>query len=533
MIGALQIKKFVDRPRDDFRSWKQLSPFELEAMVAELPTKPPIWKKLSQTQKVCFQIGVRIGSFFFILDTGKGKSLLAMALSLYYRKLRMARRWLVLVPNRVNVDEWRDEFEKHIPGIPYILLKGSSVDKWDALESHPDPAFVVVTYDGLVRMLSNAIEDKKRSTKRKKKQKLKLDPKLLRRFAALVDGLHLDESTEIANKMRLPFRMVRQLAKLQTKAQREAMGEPKLVYTLTGTPFGRDPKPVWAQMYLVDGGASLGETLGLFRSAFYKEVFDDFGRAKHHFDKSKEKLLNRFLCHRSIRYKVDPKTLPKVIPKKVYFRLAADPQRYLDQAMKALRQARGNFQQLKTSFMRMRQIASGFLGYKDDDSGAKAQIEFNPNVKLDGLMRIMQEEIREGDKSIIFHEFIYSGFMIARELERAGIDFARIYGGTKDTSHQLGRFKTDPSCGVLILNNAAGAFGLNLQVAKNGLYFESPVDPKIRLQTQRRFERQFSAHSEVGLWDLLTRGTPDETILRFHAEGRNLWKAVVDGEFRF
>jgi hypothetical protein len=67
-----------------------------------------------------------------------------------------------------------------------------------------------------------------------------------------------------------------------------------------------------------------------------------------------------------------------------------------------------------------------------------------------------------------------------------------------------------------------------LQIAKYGIYYESPVGAIMRKQTEKRLDRQYSIHDRIMLIDLIVRGTVDQSILDFHAEGRSLWKAILN-----
>jgi hypothetical protein len=48
------------------------------------------------------------------------------------------------------------------------------------------------------------------------------------------------------------------------------------------------------------------------------------------------------------------------------------------------------------------------------------------------------------------------------------------------------------------------------------------------MQTQKRFDRQYSLHKNVFLYDLIVRGTADQSILDFHSEAGSLWKAIIN-----
>jgi SNF2 family DNA or RNA helicase len=511
MIPKRKIKAFLTQPRDDLRTYKKLTLSQLEALKAQLPVQPPIWNKLKIHQKVGFLLGAKYGRIALWLDTGTGKSCLSIALARYFRKLKTIKRCLILVPNNINKYEWKREIKKHSPETSHVILSGSSLQKWDQLRSNQS-FLVIATYAGLVRMACKIVKNKKG------KNKLAPDPKLVRELAKAFDGLVNDESTSLGSRSSLAFRICRQIGK-----------KAPFVANLSGTPFGRDPTPLWAQMFLIDGGESLGKNLGLFRAAFFTAQENIWsGYPEYTFDKRKKGLLNRCLAHRSIRYEADKADLPPVVSIVKYIRLPSDAKTYYEKAKERLIAAHGNYQEQKNSFLRLRQISSGFLGYKDDERGVKAQVEFNPNPKLEMLLSIIQAA-QASYKICVMHDFIFSGTMIARELKKLGIGYARVYGKTKkEAPEQLRKFDEDEDCRVFIINSA-GAFGLNLQRAKAMIFFESPVSPMIRTQMERRVERQGSTHNKVFRYDLLTEHTVDQQIRDMHAEGKSLLEAIVNG----
>lgn len=435
---------------------------------------------------------------------------MSIAASRYLRKAKIMRQALVLVPNKVNTHEWAREILKHSPNTSYRVLEGSTNDKWVTLEDGAS-LLTITTYPGLLHMVCT-----ERQRKRSKKMQMVPDMKLIKKFCKHFDALFLDESIAIGNRSALPFRICRQIAK-----------RCKVVVPLCGTPFGRDPTPLWAQMFLVDWGQGLGENLGIFRGALFKEKENYWsGFPEYHFDKTKKALLTRFLAHRSIRYKVSEADLPRVtsITKMVY--LPEDTRTYYQKAKDNLKIAKSK-QERENLFIRMRQLSSGWLGYKDElDAKAKVIFEYNP--KLEMLTSIL-ESIRGQNKAIVFHDFITSGEIICNELKRLKIGHVWVRGGVKDPAKLLDRFDNDDDVEVMVLNSA-GAFGLNLQKAKYGIAYESPVSVLIRTQMERRFIRQHSEHDKVFLFDLLVADTVDVQIRAYHKQGKDLLRAVVDGE---
>lgn len=519
VIPKAVIKKFLERERLDFRRWKKYKYNKLNALMENLPVRPPIWKKLRKHQRVCLLLGARYGSWAFFLDTGCGKSLLSIAMARYFKKAKIGKRYLVLVPNRINMYEWKDEIEKHSPKTKFSILDGSSVQKWGELMKG-ESLLYVTTYMGLLHMVCKTTKTKKGVTK--------MAPwdKKINQLLKLLDGFFHDESTELGNPDSLTYRVCRRFTM--------AKDRPRPVFPLTGTPFGKDPKPLWAQMFLVDKGYSLGESLGLFRSAFYSETINAMtGFPEYHFEKKKSTLLHDFIAARSIEYTADAASLPALVPIIKEVPMSADAEAHYYAVQSEFKDALAgtgpkSLTVIKNSFIRLRQISSGFIGYQDDETGERASLQFQDNPKLEMLMSILSE-VAPRYKAVIFHQFTISGDMIARDMKKAGIGFERIYGKTKDQKAVLNTYKKDEKCRVLLLNNDCGGFGLNLQIARYGIYFESPICPIMRKQTRRRVERQGSEHSTVFIYDLVTQGTYDHANLVSLEEGKNLLEDVLRG----
>lgn len=518
VIPKAAIKKFLARKRRDYRRWQDKTLRELQDYCDALAERPPIWKVLQKHQRVCFILGARLRRFCFWNDTGTGKTLLSLALMLYFRKIGLVRRNLVLVPNKVNKYEWVRDVHKWSPNTECLVLRGSSDSKWIAMQQSK-AGIIIETYGGLIHLLTETMK----ITHKGKKPRIGqvIDMKKVDRLRSIVQGLYMDESIYVVRKKGFGSLMHRLCKHLANTCE--------TVFALNGTPFGRDPTDLWGQMHIVDQGYSLGETLGLFRAAFFTAKENFFGGPTYTFIKKLEPLLHDFIANASIRYTADAADLPKVVPITREVLLADDAQSYYDKARDAVLAARGNYREMKNAFMRMRQVSSGFVGYYDDELGTKASYVFKPNPKLESLLSYI-DSIDPRYKIVVFHQFTFSGNLIEAALRKEGYDTARIYGKTKDPDAELEAFSKDPRCGILLLQNDAGGYGLDrVKVARYGLYYESPVGTVLRKQTMRRVERQYSEHSTVFIVDFVTRGTVDQQILDAHAEGFDLFAAIVEG----
>lgn len=516
-MGIIPLKQrnaFLERDRRDFREYKKLTDEQLEERMLKLPVKPPIYYKLTLLQKVCFIIGAETQRFCFLNSTGTGKSLLSIALIRYFRRLGILKKALILVPNKINKYEWEAELKKHSPKSSSLVLDGSTKQKWDNL-NQSDALFVFETYAGMTRMVCNLEQRKK---KKKIVPMLVPDPKKLALLAKHFGGLVCDESTRVGHHTSLPFRFCRKLSKTAP-----------VVFTMTGTPFNRDPSLLWAQLYLVDNGFTLGETLGLYRSIFCNETENFFsGMPEYNFNKKQETLLHDFIANSSISYPADEGSLPQCVEIIKEVKLPSDAGSYYDKMREQLQASRGNFNEIKNAFVRMRQISSGFMGYEDDETGEKAKFEFPDNPKLDLLMSLLGE-MDPDDKVIVFFDFNYSGERILNELKQQKIDALLMYGKTKDTALVRDQFLKDKKKRVLLLQNKLG-IGINVQVSRYNIFFESPVSAIDRKQCVGRFVRQHSAFKTVFQYDLVMKDSVDLDILRFHKEGGDLFEAIVRGQ---
>lgn len=516
VIPKRAVTQFLKRPRDDFRHYKRLTYKQLSSMKRRLEAKPPIWKKLWKHQRACFLLGVKCKKFFYCLDTGCGKTLLSLSLIRYFRKVDKTTRFLIVVPNRINVYEWEAEIQIHCPKTKYLLLDQATPKNWENL-MESDATINVITFGGLRYMVCGLRKKKKGSS-----NEMFISDKHVGWMSKCLNGVIVDESTFVGNHDSLDTRII---SRLMRKAKYGAL--------LSGTPFGKDPKMLWSQMKLVDGGHSLGETLGLFRAAFYREVENHFSSfPDFEFIHSKKQQLHDFIAHRSIRFKASG--LPPCVPITKTVPLSTEAYPFFDAAQAAFDEAvrgygSGNLQQIQSSFVLLRQISSGYVGYKDVVDGSKIQFEFKEKPKLEMLLSLLQE-VAPNHKSIIFFDYVPTGRIIARELRALKIGCHLIQGGVKDQKGKLHEFKHDDRIRALVLNNSCGGYGLNLQVARYGFYYESPLSPIMRTQTRRRFERQGSKHDSVFLYDLITKGTKDQAILDAIAEGRNLFDAVIEGK---
>lgn len=517
MIPGAIIEDFLSRGLDSHLWIKRLTTKQLDEAISQLHPVPRFMPKLRRHQKACFLLGVSYPKFLFLLDMGTGKTLLSLTLLSYWFQVGLIKRALIFLTSDKAFLTWERQIREFGVDLPIVSLEGPSTQKWKQLEAAKE-GVALVPYPGALAMVSTSVSVKG-------KRKWKLDNKLVAKLSRWSEGLVIDESTRCGNHRSLTFKL---LAKLKKTAE--------VRYALTGRPFGRDPTMLWPQYNLIDDGETLGETLGLFRAAFFEEKDNPWNKyAKDYTFKHKlEPKLSRLIQNRSITYSAEECIdLPKVVPNTVYVTLPEGTRAYYKRLVDQLIEAKGNLREAKSVFLRMRQISSGFIGLKDEETGERASIEFEENPKLDRLIELV-EELPAGRKAVVFYDFTLSGRKICDRLKDLGVKPVWLWSGTTDTRKELERFARDADCVVAVAQNRLAAMSLDgLQhVANYDMYYESPVGAIDRVQSERRLVRDGQKRT-VFRYDLLMKNTVDDKIRAFHKEGMDLFQALMEDPAKF
>lgn len=467
-------------------------------------------------------LGLKYPSYFYTLGMGGGKTWLS--LNLYRARVQTgkASRALVCVSNVVNLEEWRNQAKLHAKDCTLETIEMSGKEnRTDAIfDSRSD--IVVITYAGLARICSKP----EQVEKGKKRRKWYLDPKACDQIAKAFSVFILDESTCVSNSQSLFYRVCRRIRK-----------GVRYCYALTGTPFDKQPEPLWAQFFLVDGGYTLGETLGLWRAAFCSEKERFWGGVDHEFREKMMPVLAKRICHRSIRYSEEEcQDLPRAVGgitdsewMLIESKLSKEAFPYYESISDELKAAHGNYELIDNSYTRMRMLSSGWLGAKTED-GEKAEIIFPHNPKLDDVLAKM-EELDPDKKFIIVHWFNVSGKLITQRLEERKHKFEWVYGkgSAKKKISALESFKRKSGPRILVASTAISK-GVNLQEAARYMaFFESPDSLRERKQMEARVRREVQKlKGSRYFYDAVCKGTIDLKILRAMKEGKRYLDIIID-----
>lgn len=497
----IKTEKYLGRELKNLHQLKECSDYiidsSLEKLKFDFVTKP------YRHQKACFIAGTSEKRLLFFLWMGTGKTKLVLDLLAFHRREKtIKKRTLVLVPSEANIVAWQDEVKVHRPEfvlLPLLLNK-----------TIPGGASVVVsTYQRLVRLMTDDVPG------RKGKKRWAVNLKRLNFFAEHFDAIICDESTHLMNSDSLTTRIVVALSWRFSVA-----------YGLTGTPFGRDPNALFSQFLAIDKGAAFGSSEFQFQKAFFNRR-ETRWKTVYEINPSRESELRRAMRNSSVHFDLaECITLPPVIEHTITVPLSKEASlAYHGQKRDFLEDAEQK--KRETNFIRLRQIATGFKVYEDDEEG-RLEEAFDENPKLDALFQLLTE-IPENSKIIIFNDFIFSGDRIAEGIAKLKIMFARLYSGTKDSHAELRKFLDEPKCRILLCNAKSGAYGLNLQIANYLIFYESPVSGIVRMQAFARPLRA-SQTKTVFFYDIVSQGTIEERIVAWGRQGKDYMQAVLSGK---
>lgn len=511
LISKRAVTAYLDRDFDDFRWMKRLTREQIMAELNRLKVKPVFKTEPWLHQLVCFYVGICCPQFLFLLDMGLGKTKILSDLITQAQREKKIERALITVPRKINIYSWNEDLLRHSELEPWTCEASEIEAKRDRLLS-PKGDVTVIDLQGLQWALC---------VKNKKTGKLVRDDKLIRMAQKLYQFVGIDESHKLSSHDNLWFGIANQLTKSAEQC-----------YATTGTLFGKDVEDLWSQFKLVDRGETFGENLGLFRAGLFTTVMKPWKGTTYVFDKKMEPQLTRMLQHRSLRYdedEVPELDVPKRALRVVRTFMTGEQREHYMRALEGLINAGGQIKALEANWLRMRQIISGYLAWKDEYGDHV--LPFKENPKLDALETKLDEMGKS--KMVVCYDYTETGKLIVDRVKELGYGYEWFYGGTKDQAASRERFMRDPKCKVFVMNSEAGGTGNDglQKVARYMTFFETPTPPTTRKQTIKRIHRPGQAERTF-IYDLVMARSLDQGILDGLQESNDLYDTVVNGKAR-
>ncbi|WP_051278221.1 DEAD/DEAH box helicase [Solimonas flava] len=146
------------------------------------------------------------------------------------------------------------------------------------------------------------------------------------------------------------------------------------------------------------------------------------------------------------------------------------------------------------------------------------------SAKLDLLMTLLPDMLREGRRILLFSQFASMLALIEIELKERGIDYLLLTGATQDRESLVDRFQRE-EVPLFLISLKAGGVGLNLTAADTVIHYDPWWNPAVENQATDRAHR-IGQDKPVFVYKLLSEGTVEEKIAELQARKRQLADAL-------
>lgn len=419
-------------------------------------------------QKVGSAFLWKIGSGLLGDSPGTGKTLQVMALA----EKAGAEKILVFCP-AVLKHQWKNEIEKFVPHRKAIVIEGTKTERVALWREEAD--YYIANYELLLRDFDNMNSRE-------------------------WDYIFADEATKICNPQAKQSKAIK---KLRAK-KRVAM---------SGTPISNRAEDCWNLIDFTNPGA-FGNYWAFLGRYCVKNRFNAIF-AYQNMDELRDKL-KRYMIRRT-KEEVLPE-LPAKITTDVPFVLSEEEAKLQKKIkMEILHEIEASdINKLETpmtlqytivKFGRLRQLADSLELLGDNKT----------STKLEVLRELLQENVQNGVKVIIFSEFAKMCDILDRELQE--YKPIKITGSVPNEERQplLDRFNADPECKICIMSSA-GVWGLNITAASIVVNYDLPFSLS-KLEQRIGRAHRYGQKNKVQVFNLLGKGTADMAIKKIiHAK---------------
>lgn len=317
------------------------------------------------------------------------------------------------------------------------------------------------------------------------------------------DMVVLDESSSFKNARSKRF-----------KALRLVRPRIRRLVELTGTPAPNGMEDLWAQIFLLDGGARLGKTLTSYREKFFSQDKSYPGQPYRTYSlkDGSESAIRGAISDICVSMKAeDYLTLPEfvedVIPvvldskaRKAYDRLEKEMLLQVDDQLITA----GSAAVLNG---KLSQLCSGAVY---DESGGAVEIH---NCKVEAFLEVVEQ--LHGEHALVFYWFQHERNRLMEALSGSGLR-VRVYTGALDEQEW-----NEGQIDILLAHPASCAYGLNLQQGgHHEIWFSYPNwTLELYQQANARLYRQGQQHPVISHLLVVQGGMDEDVVAALHSKG--------------
>lgn len=283
---------------------------------------------------------------------------------------------------------------------------------------------------------------------------------------------------------------------------------------LTGTPAPNGLEDLWAQIYLLDGGARLGKTISSYREAFFTEDRAYPGQQYRTYSpqdgadrRIREAISDICVSMKAEDYLTLPDYTEDIVPvvldakaKRAYDRLERDMLLQVDEATITAQSA-------AVLNGKLLQLCSGAV-YDEDGQAVEVHA-----CKLEAFLEVVEQ--LHGEHALVFYWFQHERDRLTEVLKGSGLR-VRVYCGAED-AEAWNAGEVD----LLLAHPASCGYGLNLQAGGHHIVWYGYPNWALELyqQANARLHRQGQRHPVIAHHLVVQGGMDAAVVAALHDKG--------------
>ena len=438
-------------------------------------------------QKYCIDRMVNDDKLGLMLDMGLGKTIITLTAIADLKFNRFAvDKVLIIAPKKVAEATWTDEIAKwdHLALLKAELVLGSTQKRVRALSKKAD---IYVINRENVQWLVDYYKN-----------------------SWPFDMVVLDEWSSFKNHQSKRFKSLKIIRK-----------KIKRIVGLTGTPAPNGLIDLWAQIYLLDEGERLGNTIGKYRERYFTPgqrnatvIFNYDAK-----EGSNEAIQNKIsdIC---ISMKADDYLeLPDIIYEEIPVALDSKAQKSYDELEREMILALDTGEEISVANAaalsnKLLQLANGAL-YNE-----KRDVTEIHDCKLERFLELIEQ--LNGKPALVFYNFQHDRDRIIKALEKSKLRLRVL----KTPQDQIDW--NNKEIDILLAHPASAAYGLNLQAGGNHVvWFGLNWSLELYQQANKRLHRQGQTEKVI-IHHLVCKNTRDEDVMEALQNKGDVQDALVE-----
>lgn len=430
-------------------------------------------------QAYCIDYLIRNQAVGLFLEPGLGKTVITLTAlyDLRYNRWEVAKP-LIIAPKKVAEATWTEEVKKweHLKKMRIMPVLGSMQQRLRALAT-PADAYVInrENTQWLVEHFRNNWP---------------------------FDAVVLDESSSFKNPQSKRFKS---LKLVRSRIRR--------FVELTGTPASNGLEDLWAQIYLLDGGVRLGQTIGAYRDKYFipgrrnRTTIFSYTPKDGSFEMIRQMIGDICISMKASDYISLPDVMHHDIPvmldtaaRKAYEQLEMDLLLHVDENTITA----GSAGVLTGKLL---QLCNGAV-YDTERNAVHVH-----DCKLDAFMELIEQ--LNGQHALVFFNFQHDRDRLMNALASMKNLRVRVYSKAKDATDW-----NNGEIDVLLAHPASCGYGLNLQLGgHHAIWFGLTWSLEQYEQANKRLHRQGQSQPVI-IHHLIVQGGMDETVIKaLHDKG--------------